>query len=231
MRTLLLIIFGVCAGAFQSQADESWPDALAKMPLGAGGGWLTRTNCAEVLLTAFQSNASVKALIFMPGATDELYFFHRVNAKITNASPTLLDAVIALTNQTPLRVVFKSPFVLIHGTEDMLDVAAATENAATRARLGARSRPGHLLFVDRDWEAVMKVYGRSLGVRLWPSAKSSLSRHFYRHTFAAWNLTAWETIQVTALAGKTRITILRNKVEFDVDTRINELPKLDRFPD
>ncbi len=45
------------------------------MPLGTNVTELNRTNCVGIMLRAFQSNNVVKALIFMPGATDEFYFF------------------------------------------------------------------------------------------------------------------------------------------------------------
>ena len=73
------------------------------------------------MLDAFQSNAVVKALIFMPGATDELYFFRRAHAKLTNANPSLLDAIVALTNQTYIQATFQPPLLLLHTTEDPLD--------------------------------------------------------------------------------------------------------------
>ena len=52
----------------------------------------------------------------------KLYFFKRVHVSLTNAaSPNLLDAVVALTNQSPLRVTFRAPFVLLYSGEDVLD--------------------------------------------------------------------------------------------------------------
>ena len=81
-------------------ADENWQSALSVMPLATNVTELNRTNCVPLLLNSFQSNGVVKALIFMPGATDELYFFRRAHATLTNSNPSLLDAVTALTNQT-----------------------------------------------------------------------------------------------------------------------------------
>src|SRR6516162_9933531 len=54
-------------------AQETWQSALSRMPLETKVGELNRTNCVTLMLGAFQSNAIVKALVFMPGATDELY--------------------------------------------------------------------------------------------------------------------------------------------------------------
>src|ERR1051325_10248028 len=61
-------------------AAENWSEALARMPLGSGPTELNRTNCVALLLGAFASNQTVKALIFMPGATDEFYMFRRARA-------------------------------------------------------------------------------------------------------------------------------------------------------
>src|ERR1043165_7155168 len=91
------------ATRFAFAAEETWQSALDRMPLNTAVTELNRTNCVEVLLNALQPDATVKALIFMPGATDEFYMFNRAKAALTNAAPSLLDAVNALTNQTYIR--------------------------------------------------------------------------------------------------------------------------------
>ena len=80
----------ICALPLVAAAVEDWQGALAGMPLRTQITELNRTNCVEVMLQAFQSNEVVKALIFMPGATDEFYMFHRAKAKFTNPNPSLL---------------------------------------------------------------------------------------------------------------------------------------------
>src|ERR1017187_2112900 len=140
----------------RASAGEPWQDALARMPLGAGATKLGRTNCVPLMLDAFQSNGVVKALIFMPGATDELYFFRRAHAVLTNATPSLLDAVMALTNQTFIQVTFQPPLLLLHTTEDSLDVIAAVKNKSTGAKLRHRLVPGRILLEDADWGVVRR---------------------------------------------------------------------------
>src|SRR5690348_1763293 len=78
--------FFFCSFLFHvsSCSAETWQSALHQMPLGAQVLQLNRTNCVDVMLKAFQSNHVVKALIFMPGATDEFYMFHRAKAELTN---------------------------------------------------------------------------------------------------------------------------------------------------
>ena len=120
----------LCTASQGVSAGEPWQDALARMPLGvpqSGVIELNRTNCVPLMLDAFQSNGVVKALIFMPGATDELCFFRRAHATLTNANPTLLDAVTALTNQTFIQATFQPPLLLLHTTEDSLDGFAIRE--------------------------------------------------------------------------------------------------------
>jgi len=210
---------------------EDWTQALARMPLGTNVIWLTRTNCAEMLFQALPANPTVKAIVFLPGATDELYFFRRVNAHLTNAQPTLLDAVLALTNQTPLRMTFRAPLLLIYSEEDVLDLDIKVEHPGTVQKLKAGTVPGRQEFLDRDWKIIRDHHLRKMSVGISPLNRFSVTRHFYRHTYAAWNLSAWETLEATAYAGKTRFTVGRNRVTFDLDERIGGVPKLDHFPD
>src|ERR1700760_589656 len=102
----LFACFFLCLVACFAHAEDPWQMALSRMPLGTNVTELNRSNCVKIMLPAFQSNAVVKALIFMPGATDEFYMFRRARATLTNENPTLLDAVNALTNQTLIRATF-----------------------------------------------------------------------------------------------------------------------------
>ena len=66
----MLLCLSVCLFQLAVGAAETWPAALSAMPLNTNVTQLNRTNCVGILLRAFQSNDVVKALIFMPGATD-----------------------------------------------------------------------------------------------------------------------------------------------------------------
>ena len=242
---LLLLILGL---VHASAATGEWPTALSTMslaphsPLSAARPStindqpstptvLNRTNCVPVLLAAFQSNSTVKALVFMPGATDELYMFRRARAVITNGSPTLLDAVIALTNQTHIRATFRSPFLLLHSAEDSLEPILDVRHPSTAATLQQRYFLPHALLNDRDWDTLQPALKKRLKIEIRPWKNSYDSWHFYRHSFAAWNLTGWEVLQVAALAGKTRVTLTRNRAVFALDRRFRETPKLEKFPE
>ena len=74
------------------------------------------------------------------------------------------------------------------------------------------------------WDYLRKTLKSSLhtDLRPWPGSRDSW--HFYRHSFAAWNLTGWEALEVTAMAAKTTCTLSRNKAVFEVDLRQPEMP-------
>jgi hypothetical protein len=227
---ICLLAAGLVLTRTPPAAAENWPEALSRMPLGAAVARLNHTNCARLMLDAFQSNAVAKAMIFMPGATDELFFFRRVQATLTNLNPSLYDAVVALTNQSPLRVTLQPPFLLLYSEEDVLELAKTIQHPRTMEKLKAGRPIPRLLAVDRDWNQLLTLIRNPVGVTLWPYRGTRDSWHFYRHTFAGWNLTPWETLEATALAGKTRFTVRRDRVEFEVDPRIGAVPKLANFP-
>lgn len=229
MRILITILALWTGGWIAAQAG-TWTSELQQMPLGSKVGELNRTNCVPLMLNAFSSNATVKALIFMPGATDELHFFRRVKVPLTHESPSLWDAVVALTNHSPVRATFRPPFLLLHSEEDVLDLIVAVQHPPTVAKLQQRGPMPRWLFNDRDWDELLASIRKPVRTALRPYARSMDSWDFYRHSFAAWNLTAWETLEAAALAGKTKMRVRRGLVEFQLDERIGVLPKLDRYP-
>ena len=226
----LLLLGATLSGA---SAGEPWQDALARMPLGvpqSGVIELNRTNCVPLMLDAFQSNGVVKALVFMPGATDELYFFRRAHASLTNTNPSLLDAVTALTNQTFIQATFQSPLLLLHTTEDALDGFSTVENKSTAAKLRGKFITDRLVFNDADWDGVRAKMNSKLSIGLRPFSGAPESWHFYRHSFAACGVTDWEMLETLALAGKTTFTVHWLTADFQPDRREGVRPKLDSFP-
>jgi hypothetical protein len=225
MKSYFSLLFTIAtAGATLGETPE---EALARMPLAPGITYLSRTNCVEVMLRAFQSNATVKALIFMPGATDEFYMFRRAEAKVTNAKPTLLDAICALTNQTHIRATFRAPALLLHTSEDPLEPLIEIKHKATAERLKTSPCAPLLAYNDRDWDFMHGAISKRLGAKLKPELGSPDSWHFYRHSFAGWNLTGWETLECLARAGKSRFTLRRNTVIFECDMRYLGAPTVE----
>ncbi|HEY3931662.1 MAG TPA: hypothetical protein VGM58_04765 [Verrucomicrobiae bacterium] len=223
----LILALSFCGKVF---AGETWQDALSKMPLDANVTELNRTNCVSLMLNAFESNDVVKALIFMPGATDEIYFFRRARATLTNSNPSLLDAVAALTNQTFIRATFQPPLLLLHTTEDSLDGFTTTKNKSTAKKLREKIISDRIVFNDADWDTVRAALNKKLSVGLRPFSNAPDSWHFYRHNFAACGVTEWEMLESIALAGKTAFTVHWRTAEFKLDERKGAAPQLKKFP-
>src|SRR5438876_288489 len=163
-RALVLALLA----SLPATAAEPWQEALRQMPLAANVRQLNRTNCVEILLNAFQSNRVVKAFIFMPGATDEFYMFHRAKAELTNASPSLLDAVAALTNQTRIEATFRPPLLLLHTDEDELEPVIRIEHRPTLEKLKQRRFVAHAVFNDRDWTFLQPLLRKRLKTDVQP---------------------------------------------------------------
>jgi hypothetical protein len=208
----------------QSLAMEPWQAALAKMPLKTPVKDLNRTNCIPLLVESFQENAAGKALIFMPGATDEFYFFHRAHAILTNDAPSLWDALVALTNQSLVRVTFRTPYILVHSNEDPLEPAYKINDEGKVDKLLKRPFHKHVAYNDRDWNSLLPTLKFQLDTKVLPAADSWESNHFYRHSFAAWNLNCFEILEAMSFAGKTIFTVEKKTILFEGDKRFRERP-------
>jgi hypothetical protein len=99
-----------------------------------------------------------------------------------------------------------------------------------RRRLEQKREVSRLLCNDWDWGQLQPVLRRALKVDLRPWQDSSDSWHFYRHSLAAWGLNGFEALEAAAMAGKSRFTISRRQVVFEVDPRIRAVPTCDEFP-
>ncbi len=220
----------ICALPLVAAAVEDWQGALVGMPLRTQITELNRTNCVEMMLQSFQSNEVVKALIFMPGATDEFYMFHRAKARLMNPNPSLLDAVAALTNQTLIRATFHPPLLLLHTDEDPLEPLIRIVHQPTAEKLRGRNFPPHVLYDDRDWDVLQPVLKKALKMDVRPWRYSYDTYHFYRHSLAGWGLNGWEALEAIALAGKTTVRVENRRLIFEGDERVRATPKLDVFP-
>jgi hypothetical protein len=225
-----LICFCICLAHFAAVAEETWQGALARMPLGTNVTQLNRTNCVDIMLRAFGSNDVVKGLVFMPGATDEFYMFRRAKASLTNNSPTLLDAVKALTNQTLIRVTFRPPLLLLHTDEDPLEPVVEIKDPEIATKIEWTPFVRHVIYNDRDWDFLLPILTKTLRMKFAPKLHSRYSWHFYRHSFAGWDLNEREALEAIALAGKTSFIVERKLVTFRGDERVRAVPKIDEYP-
>jgi hypothetical protein len=221
LRCVLAMVF---LSAIAVCGAPSWQEELAKMPLTAKPAELDGRNCAPVLFNSFQRGASVQAIILMPGATDELYFFRRVHARLTNDAPTLLDAISALTNQSFIQATFRPPLLLLHTVEDPLEPDIVVKDERTADRIRKKHFEKRAIFYDKDWDFVEPILAFDLDTRLSPGLRSHDSHHFFRHSLVEFGLNGWDALEAIALAGKTKVTIERKRIVFKGDTRYRELP-------
>jgi hypothetical protein len=222
---IFILVAGLCINAF---ADENWQQALSRMPLGTKE--LGRTNAIPLMLNAFQSNSVVKALIFMPGAADEFVFLRRAHATLTNADPSLMDAITALTNQTYIRAGFRSPFLLLYTTQDHLESIAIIKSKSTAAKLRARTVPDRIVLYDSNWDYSRKAVAKKVSVIVLPFADDASSWHFWPNNFAACGVTRWELLEALALSGKTTFTLHWLTANYSSDMRSGPVQDLKSFP-
>lgn len=222
---VLFLIWTVLVAMLGSVRAEQWTAALAKMPLAQAVPELNRSNAVSLMLGAFRENETVKGLIFLPGATDELFFFDRDVAKLTNAAPTLLDAITAYTNQTRILARFEAPFVLLYSKEDPQEPIIRVEHEKTAQKLAKKKFGKHAFYNDADWPIMKKEFGFAMNVFMAPAARADSANHFYRNTFAGWNLNGMEALRAIVLSGKTTVTVERGKLSFEPDRRFVERPE------
>jgi len=183
------------------------------MPLDTGQ-LLNRDNAIPALLQAFQSNNTVKALVFLPGVSDDFYLINRGLPKLNLRAENLLDAIVALTNATPMRVAFRPPFLLLHVSRDKLEPSLTIKHKATAERLNQQSSLGRELWVDTHWREVQPQLQTLLHMKVLPPAASRDAWHFARHNLAACNLADWDLLAALSLTGKTTVTVRKSQVVF-----------------
>jgi hypothetical protein len=216
---LLLVFLAVPVRA------QTWQEELAKMPLAYPVNELNEKNCADVMLPSLHWNPVVKALIFMPGATDEFYFFHRAKVVLTNSSPTLLDAVSALTNQTLIVATYRKPFLILHTAEDPIEPIGIVEDPKTAQRIRKKEFKHFAIYNDRQWDVMQPILQFGLDTRVLPKTGTHETSHFFRHTFCRWELNGWEMCEAMAMAGKTKFTVKKKLIVFEGDKRFLAMPK------
>jgi hypothetical protein len=226
-----LAVSFILVGVRVAACGQRWEDSLAKMTM-TPVRELNRTNCVETMLRAFQKDDLVKGLVFMPGATDEFYFFRRARVAVTNSSPTLLDAVSAVTNQTHIRAMFRQPLLLLRTEEDSTEPDIKVEYPAAQKKLEQLRFGPHLIYNDRDWDALQPTLRKTFRAEVYPFVRSTGSWHFYRHSFAGWHLSAWELLEAVTLAGKSKcviqkqggLSLRRTAMFFEPDRRVQGIP-------
>jgi hypothetical protein len=208
----------MCAGslALNLCGQESWQSALARMPLNPVIP-LNRDNCMAAVLQGFQSNALVKALVFLPAVSDDFYLINRDRPKLNITASNLLEAITALTNKTDVRATFSQGALLLHLERDRLKPLVTIQDQATAQKLSNEHHLPQVLWIDAHWERLQPRLRKELKMEVLPTAKSSDAWHFARHNLAGWGLTDRELINLLSITGKTSVSIQKSFLVFQTD--------------
>ena len=198
----------------QTLGDESWKVELASMPLGENRIHFFKSEPAKIILPAFKTNPVVKAIVFMPSATDELYFNDRGSSVFTNSNATLLDAVSELTKHSGIQAIFRAPFLLLGETNDFSTALLKPEGSPLFERLREKPFTPEWLMIDKEWEQLYPTLKKYLGTRITPGVQSRDSWHFYRVSFAAHGLNALEAVELVSLATQTEVEGEKHRLIF-----------------
>lgn len=186
------------------------------MPLPSPAPPLNRDNAVCVLIESFRSNTIVKALVVLPSVSDDFYLVNRDKPKLDLHATNLLEAIITLTNATALRATFRAPFLLLHVDGDRLEALNQIEDSKHAERLRTGRHFPRASYCDAHWDHLQPALQKTFDRPVRPQARSQDAWHFDRHNFAGWGLTDWEWLEVIALSGKTRFTVQRQSVLFDL---------------
>ena len=189
---------------------------LRAMPL-PPAATLNRSNAVDVLLGAFQSNGVIKAIVILPGVSDDFYLIHRDAPALNLRATNLWEGIVALTNATAMRVTWRKPFVLLHARpSDVLQASMRIEDAAMAGRLKLQNLPERVLHLDAHWETIQPALERALGRRVRPEGASTEAWHFNRHNLTGANLTGWELLEAVSLTGGTTVTVQKLGIHFQI---------------
>jgi len=211
LRSLVLLSFVFLSAICSS--GQSWESALAQMALTKKGP-LERETVIPVCLESFRSNATVKALLFLPSVSDDFYLINRGKPRLAIPAVTLSEALIALTNATQIKVSYRTGFLLVHTASDKLDPQIIVKNRVTAERLMISRSTQQFECVDLHWDPLQPKLQTTFHMAIRPKAGSQTAWHFARHNLAAFGLTDAELIAVLSMAGKTKVAIERNALSF-----------------
>lgn len=224
-RWFIACLLAGVGSVLTTRAEEAWRAALRPMPLAAGGGPLARSNCLPILLAAFQSNNVVKALVALPGVSNDFYLLNR-DRPLNLAAGNLADALATLADTTAVRVTFREPFLFLHTAGDKLKPESTSFSGTLTRRLRSQCSAPKVLLTDRHWDVVQPWLTRMLGMDVTPEPGSMDAWHFARHNLAAWQLDDWDLLCALSLSSGTKFTLGKNRLLFE---QRGAPPKTPRF--
>jgi len=121
-----------------------------------------------------------------------------------------------LTNATAIRATFRAPLLLLHVEADQLEPMSRIEDQKQAEQLKSGRHLPRVLHCDTHWDQVQPTLQKALARNIQPKKSSEDAWHFDRLNIAGWGLTDWELLEALALSGKTRFTVQKRSVVFDL---------------
>jgi len=207
---LICVVHGVSCG-------QTWSEALRTMPVPVSALPIERSNCISVCLTNFQSNAVVKALIFLPGISDDLYLINRDKPPLGITATNVFEALTRLTSVTRWALTFNAPFLLVHLARDVQTPAILARDSRTRLLLQEHRSFPYLVCTDMRWDSLQPILQNGLKRGIRPEPRSEDAWHFARHNFAAWGLTDWELLSAISITARTKVVIEKKRIRLELN--------------
>ena len=211
-----LAVLGFSAQALDAASIDGtdWLRPLASMSLPSQPA-LARSNAVRLLLQNFASNDVVKALIVAPGVIDDFHLVHRDAPPLRIEAKNLGEALVALTNQSPTRLLYTNSMLYWHTASDR--VPAGVQGEITRS-LSSGAKEERVLprfvWIDVPWENIQPLLRKELRLSVDPAAKADEARHFERVNLAANGLSPQQLIGAVAATTGTRIVLRKQNVTF-----------------
>lgn len=206
-RKIWIVGVTLLIGAFPLRAG--WMEELEAMPLAGQASRIDPESAPVLLLESFKCTAQseARALVLLPGATDELYFFKRIDLPLPEPRPSLGGLLQMLTNQTRLSIQWEPPLILVRTPEDVPDLDLILQNEKPREVLQGRRLNEPFLLDDRDFDSLQPWISKQLKASVHPWPGDGRTWHFYRHSLAGNHLSGWEMLQALLWAGQTGVEV------------------------
>jgi hypothetical protein len=206
LLALVLLSFSLSARA------EDWLQTLAETPFKKTHFQAYRTEPIELILKSFKPSDDLRAVVLMPAAADQLYFFDWGKIELPKHA-SLLDALNALTNKAHIRYSLAAPFLLIHMERDTIS-DPLLQIPAKKIEFEKHIKPKRLYSLDHPYDRLLPWLEKVTGMKASPDGKSTASWHWYRISFVGYDFNTVDLLRAFAYAMKTSVSVEGDQIIF-----------------
>jgi len=193
---------------------EDWLETLAKTPFPTNSFRAYQTEPIDLILKSFKPTETMRGVILMPGAADQIYFFDWGQVTLPQ-NPNLLDAIRGFTNQAKLGFTFVAPFVLLHVQRDDLHDPLVAGEGGLLGPLEQKKIPGRSYYLDRPYDRFVPALRKLTAHKIFPTETEKGSWHYYRLAFVGHDLTVAEYVRAIAYGSCTLAVVEKNRILFE----------------